>query len=75
MSAFQQRPPFRDPERDIGLRPEDGRLLSEKIASEIRSAVLSGEMRPGMRIRQELLAAHFRREPHSSSRGAEATGK
>jgi DNA-binding GntR family transcriptional regulator len=59
MSGFQQRPPFRDPEQDTGLRPEDGRLLSEKIASEIRSAVLSGEMRPGMRIRQELLAAHF----------------
>jgi DNA-binding GntR family transcriptional regulator len=39
--------------------PEDGRLLSERIATEIRSAVLSGEMRPGMRIRQELLAAHF----------------
>ncbi len=39
--------------------PEDGRLLSERIAGEIRSAVLSGEMRPGMRIRQELLAAHF----------------
>lgn len=38
---------------------EDGRLLSERIAAEIRSAVLSGEMRPGMRIRQELLAAHF----------------
>jgi DNA-binding GntR family transcriptional regulator len=59
MSAFHQRPPFRDPEQDTGLRSEDGRLLSEKIASEIRSAVLSGEMRPGMRIRQELLAAHF----------------
>src|ERR1700730_19252227 len=37
---------------------EDGRLLSARIASEIRSAVLSGEMRPGMRIRQELLVAH-----------------
>jgi DNA-binding GntR family transcriptional regulator len=59
MSAFHQKPPFGDPEQDIGSRPEDGRLLSEKIASEIRSAVLSGEMRPGMRIRQELLAAHF----------------
>jgi DNA-binding GntR family transcriptional regulator len=59
MSAFHQRPPFRDPEQAAGLRSEDGRLLSEKIASEIRSAVLSGEMRPGMRIRQELLAAHF----------------
>jgi DNA-binding GntR family transcriptional regulator len=59
MSAFQQRPPFQDPEQDAGSRPEDGRLLSEKIASEIRNAVLSGEMRPGTRIRQELLAAHF----------------
>jgi DNA-binding GntR family transcriptional regulator len=59
MSAFHQRSPFRNPEEETGLRPEDGRLLSEKIATEIRSAVLSGEMRPGMRIRQELLAAHF----------------
>jgi len=50
---------FRNQENETGLRPEDGRLLSEKIATEIRSAVLSGEMRPGMRIRQELLAAHF----------------
>jgi DNA-binding GntR family transcriptional regulator len=38
---------------------EDGRLLSARIADEIRNAVLSGEMRPGMRIRQELLAAKF----------------
>ena len=38
---------------------EDGRLLSARIADEIRSAVLRGEMRPGMRIRQELLAAKF----------------
>jgi DNA-binding GntR family transcriptional regulator len=59
MSAVHPRPAFRDPEQAAELRPEDGRLLSEKIASEIRSSVLSGEMRPGMRIRQELLAAHF----------------
>ena len=59
MSAFHQRPPFREPEQDTGLHSEDGRLLSERIASEIRSAVLSGEMPPGTRIRQELLAAHF----------------
>lgn len=38
---------------------EDGRPLSSRIADEIRSAVLSGEMRPGMRIRQELLAAKY----------------
>src|ERR1700730_2126333 len=37
---------------------EDGRLLSARIADEIRIAVLRGEMRPGMRIRQELLVAH-----------------
>ncbi len=37
----------------------DGRLLSARIADEIRSAVLNGEMQPGMRIRQELLAAKF----------------
>jgi DNA-binding GntR family transcriptional regulator len=42
------------------IAPEDdGRLLSARIADEIRKAVLSGEMRPGMRIRQELLAAKF----------------
>jgi DNA-binding GntR family transcriptional regulator len=39
--------------------PEDGRLLSARIADEIRRAVLSGEMRPGMRVRQELLAGKF----------------
>ena len=33
--------------------------MSERIASDLRSAVLSGEMRPGTRIRQELLAAQF----------------
>ena len=38
---------------------DDGRLLSARIADEIRRAVLSGEMRPGMRVRQELLAANF----------------
>ncbi len=60
MSASQPKSTFRDAAQDAGSRPaEEGRLLSEKIANEIRSAVLSGEMRPGMRIRQELLAAHF----------------
>jgi DNA-binding GntR family transcriptional regulator len=60
MSAFQQPPNWKDMARDAhDDNPEDGRLMSERIASEIRSAVLSGEMRPGMRIRQELLAAHF----------------
>ena len=38
---------------------DDGRLLSARIADEIRSAVLSGEMRPGTRVRQELLASKF----------------
>lgn len=59
MSPFSQPPPRREPGRDTDDDPEDGRLMSERIAGEIRSAVLSGEMRPGMRIRQELLAAHF----------------
>ena len=60
MSAFQQPPNWKDVVRDADDGDaEDGRLMSERIASEIRSAVLSGEMRPGMRIRQELLAAHF----------------
>lgn len=45
---------------DIQLAAEeDGRLLSSRIADEIRSSVLSGEMPPGMRIRQELLAAKY----------------
>lgn len=33
--------------------------ISERIAAEIRNAILSGEMKPGKRIRQELLAAQF----------------
>ncbi|WP_312017058.1 GntR family transcriptional regulator [Bradyrhizobium jicamae] len=60
MSAYQRPPHWKDVARDA---PEDdpdaGRLMSARIAGEIRSAVLSGEMRPGTRIRQELLAAHF----------------
>jgi DNA-binding GntR family transcriptional regulator len=44
---------------EISMLEDDGRLLSARIADEIRSAVLSGEMRPGMRVRQELLAAKF----------------
>jgi DNA-binding GntR family transcriptional regulator len=52
--------PRHSPFAQIGpVDPDDGRLLSERIASELRSAVLSGEMRPGTRIRQELLAAQF----------------
>lgn len=38
---------------------EDGRLLSDRIADEIRNAVLSGQMRPGERVRQERLASEF----------------
>ena len=38
---------------------DDGRLLSARIADEIRSAVLSGDLAPGARIRQELLAAKY----------------
>jgi DNA-binding GntR family transcriptional regulator len=49
MSAFLTRIPVED----------DGRLLSARIADEIRSAVLSGDLQPGARIRQELLAAKF----------------
>ncbi len=48
------------PAADIQVAVEDdGRLLSSRIADEIRRAVLAGEMRPGMRIRQELLAAKY----------------
>lgn len=35
------------------------RLVSQRIAHKIRNAIVSGEMTPGMRIRQELLAAQF----------------
>lgn len=60
MSAFQRPPRWNDLAQDASDdHPDDGQLMSERIANEIRSAVLSGEMRPGMRIRQELLAAHF----------------
>jgi DNA-binding GntR family transcriptional regulator len=38
---------------------EDGRLLSVRIADEIRRAVLDGEMLPGTRVGQEWLAAKF----------------
>jgi DNA-binding GntR family transcriptional regulator len=44
---------------ELPISEDDGRLLSARIADEIRSAVLSGEMHPGMRVRQELLAAKF----------------
>lgn len=60
MSPFQRPPQWKDMARDANDDdPDDGQLMSDRIANEIRSAVLSGEMRPGMRIRQELLAAHF----------------
>jgi len=38
---------------------EDSRLLSARIADEIRSAVLSGEMAPGTHVGQEWLAGKF----------------
>ncbi len=38
---------------------DDDRLLSARIADEIRKAILNGEMGPGARIRQELLAQAF----------------
>lgn len=44
---------------DDGRLGEDGRLLSVRIADEIRRAVLDGEMRPGTRVGQEWLAAKF----------------
>ena len=59
MSAFQQSAPSRTQSRSTGLRPERRPAAERKDRDEIRSAVLSGEMRPGMRIRQELLATHF----------------
>lgn len=37
----------------------DDRLLSARIADELRSAILDGQMQPGARIRQEDLATRF----------------
>ena len=37
----------------------DDRLLSERISDEIRTAVISGAMEPGSRVRQEELAERF----------------
>jgi DNA-binding GntR family transcriptional regulator len=61
MTIFEGRAPLPETTRssETFSAEDDGRLLSARIADEIRSAVLSGEMRPGMRIRQELLAAKF----------------
>jgi DNA-binding GntR family transcriptional regulator len=61
MSIFEGRAPLSESSRSgASLSVEDdGRLLSARIADEIRSAVLSGEMRPGTRVRQELLASKF----------------
>jgi DNA-binding GntR family transcriptional regulator len=52
------------PELAVALAPvawpkDDGRLLSTRIADEIRRAVLEGEMLPGTRLGQEWLAAKF----------------
>lgn len=44
---------------DVARIEEDGRLLSVRIADEIRVAVLTGEMLPGMRVGQEWLATKF----------------
>lgn len=44
---------------EIATPEDDNRLLSTRIVNEIRNAILSGEMQPGMRIRQELLAYKF----------------
>lgn len=38
---------------------EGGRLLSARIADDVRRAVLNGEMLPGMRVGQEWLATKF----------------
>ncbi len=54
---------------------EDGRLLSARIADEIRSAVLSGEMRPGMRDAAGAARQRVRSEPDPRARGAEAAGE
>ncbi len=44
---------------DLNPQEHDGRLLSERIADEIRRAVLDGEMQPGTRVGQEWLATKF----------------
>lgn len=44
---------------DITKSGNDDRLLGARIANEVRNAILSGEMQPGMRVGQELLAKEF----------------
>ena len=44
---------------DVARIEEDGRLLSVRIADEIRRAVLDGSMLPGTRVGQEWLATKF----------------
>lgn len=44
---------------DIQEAQDDGRLLSVRIADEIRRAVLDGTMLPGTRVGQEWLASKF----------------
>ncbi|MFT3805066.1 MAG: GntR family transcriptional regulator [Burkholderiaceae bacterium] len=45
--------------RSIDPADADTRLLSARIADEIRDAVLAGDMEPGTRVGQEALAAKF----------------
>ncbi|MFV0426227.1 MAG: GntR family transcriptional regulator [Beutenbergiaceae bacterium] len=44
---------------DDGDRQGQARVLSRRIAAQVRSAILSGELKPGDRIRQEDLADEF----------------
>jgi DNA-binding GntR family transcriptional regulator len=46
-------------ERSPGVPDGTERLLSERITDELRRAVISGEMAPGSRVRQEELAERF----------------
>lgn len=58
MATFRQATGSGNRERlDADDEAETGAPISERIAAEIRNAILSGEMKPGTRIRQELLAA------------------
>lgn len=43
----------------MSTQPTETEMLSHRIASELRRAVLAGDMKPGARIRQEELAAQF----------------
>ena len=54
---------------DGDRRPTDGALV-DRLAATLQARVLRGEIPSGARLRQEMLAAEFERQPHAGARGA-----